>query len=137
MDIEGCDAALTAQLVNQGLVRDAAEFYRLGLAEMAALEGVDEARARRVRQGIAASKRREAWRVLAGLDIPHIGPAEAQALCRHFGTLDALFATGRERLLLLEGVPERVATSLTDWYGDPVNRRLVRQLERAGLNWTC
>ncbi len=135
MDICGCDAALVTQLVQRGLVRDAAEFYRLRYAEIASLDGMDEARTRALWDAIAASKKRDAWRVLFGLAIPNLGAAEAQALCKHFASLDELFAIGRERLATLEGVTDVLARSLTHWYGDPVNRKLVQRLAKAGVNF--
>ena len=137
MDIKGCDAALVTQLVNKGLVRDAADFYRLKVGEIAALVAMDKNLAQRIFDAITASMKREAWRVLFGLGIPNIGVAEAQMLCRHFATLDAMFATGRERLMKLEDVTEIMAHSLAHWFGDPVNRKLVRRLEKAGVNFKC
>jgi DNA ligase (NAD+) len=135
MDIQGCDAAMVAQLVSRGLVRDAAEFYRLRYAEIASLDGMDEAKTRALWDALAASKQREAWRVLFGLGIPNIGAAEAQTLCKHFASLDDLFAASRERLQQLPGVTELMARSLTHWYGDPVNRKLIRRLAKAGVNF--
>jgi len=137
MDIQGCDAGLVAQLVNRGLVRDGADFYRLKVAEIATLEGMDIISAQKLFDAITASLKREAWRVLFGLGIPHVGVAEAQWLCRHFTALDALFAAGRERLANLEGVTESAAFSLAHWFGDPVNRKVVRRLEKAGVNFKC
>ena len=135
MAIKGCDAAMVDQLVKRGLVHDAADFYRLRVAEIAALDGMSRDTAQKLFDSITASMKREAWRVLFGLGIPHLGVGEAQTLCKHFAALDALFETGRERLLKLENVTEVMARSLTHWSGDPVNRRLVRRLERAGLNF--
>lgn len=137
MDIQGCDAALVAQLVQRGLVRDAAEFYRLRYMEIASLEGMDETKTRALWDAIAASKQREAWRVLCGLGIPNIGEAEAQKLCEHFTSLEDLFKMGCERLAKLDEVTEVMAHSLTHWYGDPVNRKLVRRLAKAGVNFRC
>lgn len=137
MDIQGCNGALVAQLVQRGLVRDAAEFYQLKMAEIASLDGMDATKARALWDAIAASKQREVWRVLFGLGIPNIGAMEAQALCKHFASLEDLFATGRERLAKLDGVTEVMARSLTHWYGDPVNRKLVRRLAKAGVNFKC
>lgn len=137
VEIQGCDAALVTKFVQRGLVRDAADFYRLKLAEIAAVDGMSKELAQRLFDAITASMKREGWRVLVGLGIPNVGVVEAQALCRHFITLDDLFATGRERLAKLEGVTETVARSLVDWYGDPVNRKLVRRLAKAGVNVKC
>jgi DNA ligase (NAD+) len=134
MDIQGCDAALAAQLVQRGLVRDAAEFYRLRYTEIASLEGMDESKTRALWDAIAVSKQREAWRVLSGLGIPNIDAMEAQALCNHFTSLEEIFSAGRERLAKLDGIRETSAHSLTHWFGDPVNRKLVRRLAKAGVN---
>jgi len=135
MDIPGCDVGVITQLVNKGLVRDGAEFYRLRLGEIAALEGVTQDRAQQIFDSITASMKREGWRLLVGLGIPKIGAAEAQTLCKHFTSLDALFAMGRERLTKLDGVTEVMARSSTHWYGDSVNRKLVRRLEKIGVNF--
>ncbi len=134
MDIAGCNAAVVAQLVQRGLVHDAAEFYQLKVAEIASLDGMDATRARELWDAIAASKQREAWRVLFGLGIPNTGAMEAQALCKHFASLEDLFAAGRERLAELECVTDVMARNVTHWYGDPVNRKLVRRLAKAGVN---
>jgi len=135
MDITGCDAALVAQLVKRGLVLDAAEFYRLKLKEIEALDGMSRESAQLLFDAITMSQKREPWRVLFGLSIPNIGALEAQALCKHVAILEDLFATGRERLLKLDGVTEVMAHSVTHWFGDPVNRRLVKRLEKAGVNF--
>jgi DNA ligase (NAD+) len=135
MDIVGCDAALVSQLVQRGLVREAAEFYQLKYGEIASLDGMDETKTRALWDAIAASKNREPWRVLFGLAIPGIGATEAQTLCRHFAALEDLFATGRNELRQLEGVTETMARNVTHWHGDPVNRKLLRRLAKAGVNF--
>ena len=135
MDIQGCDEVVIGQLVQCGLVRDAAEFYRLKLSELEALEGMTKNRAQQIFDSITVSMKRDAWRMLYGLGIPNIGAEEARTLCNHFASLDALFAMGRERLAKLDGVTEIMARTLTHWYGDSVNRKLVRRLEKIGLNF--
>jgi DNA ligase (NAD+) len=55
MDIQGCDAALITQLVQSGLVRDAADFYRLKVGELEALPGMDWNLAQRVFDTITTS----------------------------------------------------------------------------------
>lgn len=135
MDIAGGDEKLVALLVKRGLVRDVAELYRLRVKELAALPGLDKDSAQKFFDAITASMKREAWRVLFGLGIPNIGAEEAQLLCQHFATLDALFATGHERLRKFQGVTEVMARNLTHWQGDPVNRKLIRRLEKARVNF--
>jgi DNA ligase (NAD+) len=135
MDIKGCDAALVANLVAIGLAIDPSELYRLRLTEIAALERMDEKKAKALHEEIMASKARDAWRVLHGLSIPHVGAEEAKALCRGIRALDDLFAAGKERIQTVGNVSETVASSIAVWYADSVNRRLVERLWKYGVNF--
>jgi DNA ligase (NAD+) len=135
MDIPGGDAALVAKLVGKGLARDVAELYRITAAELAVLEGVDKDSAQQFFNAITASMKRDAWRVLFGLNVPMVGAAEAQALGKGFPTVDAVFAAGVPRLMQDAGVSEAVARSVVRWHSDSVNRKLVKRLAKAGLNF--
>jgi DNA ligase (NAD+) len=135
MDIGGGDAALVAQLVGKGLVRDVVELYRLKMGEIAALDGMHKSSAKNFFVAITASQKRDAWRVLFGLDIPQVGVDEAKSLCRQFASVDNVFAASAERLIKAEGVSEVVARSIVHWHSDSVNRKLVRRLFKVGVNF--
>lgn len=135
MGIAGGDAAFVAKLVGKGLARDVAEFYRIKVAELAALPGMDKNSAQKFLDAITGSLKRDAWRLLFGLGIPLVGAAEAQALGKGFPTVDAVFAAGVPRLMKDGGVNEAVAKSIVHWHSDSVNRKLVRRLFKAGLNF--
>jgi NAD-dependent DNA ligase len=59
----------------------------------------------------------------------------ARQLCRHFAAVDDILAAGPERLMKQAAVSEAIARSIACWYGDSVNRRLVRRLQKAGVNF--
>jgi len=134
MDIPGVNAALVRTLVGKGLAYDVGEIYRMKLKEIAALEGMSQEAAQQLFDAITASMKRDAWRVLFGLSIPTVGAVEAAALGKGFPSVDAVFAAGAPRLVKEAGVLEAVARNIVHWYGDGVNRRLVKRLEKAGLN---
>jgi DNA ligase (NAD+) len=135
MDIAGTDAVLVAKLVAHGLPRDVSELYRLKLKEIAALPGMDQSSAQTVFDALTASLKRDAWRLLFGLGIPGVGAAEARSLCRHFGSVDNVFAAGGPRLMQAEGIGAETARSLARWHSDPENRRLLKRLFKLGLNF--
>ncbi len=135
LDITGGDAALVALLVGRGLARDVAELYRIKVAELAALPGLDKSSAQKFFDALTASQKCATWRTLHGLGIPQVGPDEAKALCRQFASVDNVFAASVERLMKAEGVGEAVARSLVHWHSDSVNRKLVRRLFKAGVNF--
>ena len=132
MDISN-DTALLEQLVRRGLVLDVAEFYRLKVKELAALDGMNADRAKVFWDAIHASKSRGLFCVLFGLGIPQIGSGEAEILAGHFASLEALFAADFQQLSRLTGVSEAMARCVVRWADDPVNRKLVRRLRRAGV----
>ena len=135
MDIEGGGEVLSAHLVRSGLARDVADLYRLTVAELMTLERMGEKSAQNFLDGIAASKSRDAWRMLFGLGILHVGEGVAKSILRSFGSLDDLFAAGIDRLSEVEDVGEVIAESIAQWHADSRNRQLVERLRQAGLNF--
>jgi DNA ligase (NAD+) len=135
MDIEGGGEVLVYQLVSKGLVRDAAEIYSLKLAEVANLERMGQKSAQNFLDGVEASKSRDAWRVLYGLGIPHVGEGAAKSLCKHFPMLDDVLKASAEQLLEAEDIGEIIARSIVQWAGDSRNKDLVERLRKAGLNF--
>jgi DNA ligase (NAD+) len=135
MDIEGGGEVLAAQLVKSGLVLDVADLYKLKLDELANLERMGEKSAQNFLDGIEASKKRDAWRLLFGLGILHVGAGVAKALARGFPTVDDVFAASTDQLAEVEDVGEVIARSITEWHGDGRNRKLLDRLRHAGLNF--
>jgi DNA ligase (NAD+) len=135
MDVPGADAAFVALLVGHGLVRDVAELYRLKVREIAALQGMNKDSGQKFFDAITASRKRDGWRVLFGLSIPQVGVDEAKSLCRHFASVDNVFAASTGRLMEADSVGEVAARSIVDWHSDPVNRKLVERLYKAGVNF--
>jgi DNA ligase (NAD+) len=135
MDIEGGGEVLVRQLVQSGLVRDVADLYSLKLGEVANLERMGEKSAQNFLDGVVASKSRDAWRVLYGLGILHVGTGASKSLCKHFPLLDDIFAASAEQLMEAEDIGEVIAKSLTQWYSDAHNKNLVERLRKAGLEF--
>jgi DNA ligase (NAD+) len=136
MDIEGGGEVLVLQLVTSGLVRDVAELYNLKLAEVANLERMGTKSAQNFLDGVTASKSRDAWRVLYGLGITHVGTGASKSLCKHFPSLDHIFGASAEQLMEAEDIGEVIAKSLTQWHSDSHNKDLVERLRKAGLKFT-
>jgi DNA ligase (NAD+) len=135
MDIEGGGEVLAAQLVKSGLVRDVADLYRLTLDEISGLERMGTKSAQNFLDGVQASKARDAWRLLFGLGILHVGAGVAKAVMRSFTNMDDLFAASVDQLAEVEDVGTVIADSLTQWYGDDRNRKLIDRLRQSGLNF--
>ncbi len=136
MDIDGAGEALVAQLVKSGLVLDNADWYKLGLSELSALERMGQKSAQNLLDGIQASKARDLYRLLFGLGILHVGEGVAKALGRRFETLESLVSATEAELLAVEDIGEVIARSVTRWFSDSRNRTLIERLKAAGLKFT-
>jgi DNA ligase (NAD+) len=135
MDIEGLGEKLVDQLVDGGLVRTAADLYRLDVARLAALERMADKSAANVVAAIEKSKATTLPRFIFGLGIRHVGEATAKELARHFGSLDALVAADEAALQQAQDVGPVLAESIARFFAEPHNREVIRELRAAGVHW--
>jgi DNA ligase (NAD+) len=134
MDVRGIGEKLITQLLEQGLVQDAAGLYRLTAEQLAALERGGEKKAQNILAQLDASRTRPLWRLVNALGMNHVGERNAQALARHFGTLDALLAATPEQIAAVPGMGGVIAQSVTAALQDPTMQGLIARLREAGLS---
>ncbi len=94
-----------------------------------------EKSAQNVVDGLEASKKADLWRLIFGLGILHVGAGAARALATHFGSLDAIAQATEEQLCDVRDIGEVVAQSITHWFAQKENQKLVERLRKAGLNF--
>ncbi len=135
MDIEGLGEKLVDQLVDQGLVRTAADLYRLDLATLVRLERMAEKSAGNLLAAIDKSKHTSLARFIYALGIPHVGEVTAKDLARHFGSLDALLSADVETLQQVPDVGPVVAQAIVDFLSEDHNRQVISALRAAGVHW--
>ena len=135
MDIEGLGDRLVEQLVDEGIVRTPADLYRLGVANLAALERMGEKSAANLVAAIAASKDTTLPRFLYALGIRNVGEVTARDLARHFGTLDAIMDATAEELQEAPDVGPVVAESIATFMNERHNREGIEQLRAVGVRW--
>jgi DNA ligase (NAD+) len=135
MDIEGLGDKLVEQLVDAGVVRTLPDLYRLGVANLAALDRMADKSAANVVAAIDKSKRTSLARFLYALGIRHVGEATAKDLARHFGSLDRLLEATEAQLLEVPDVGPVVAHSIRTFFDQPHNREVVEQLRAVGITW--
>jgi DNA ligase (NAD+) len=136
MDIRGLGESVVAQLVDAGLVRDAADLYDLDALRLAGLERQGAKSIDNLLKALAESKNQPPWRLVFGLGILHVGATAARTLMEHFGGIDALAAASIEELTQCPDIGPVVAPSIHAWFRDPVNVALLDRLRSAGLTFT-
>jgi DNA ligase (NAD+) len=135
MDIDGLGEKQVATLLREGLVRTAADFYRLTEEQLTALEGYGEVSARNLIASIQASKDRPFGIVLFALGIEGVGYVTGRGLAAQFRTIDALLAATPEQIAETPGVGPIVAQLIGDQLADEQMRALIEDLRAIGLRF--
>lgn len=134
-DIDGLGEKIIEQLLMEGIVEDAADFFALTEGDLAPLERFAEKSAKNLVQAIAEKKKVTLSRFIYGLGIRHVGAVTASDLAAHFGSLDAIKAASEEELSEIEGVGGVVAKSIFEWFRNKKNLRLLDKLKSLGVGY--
>jgi DNA ligase (NAD+) len=135
LDIEGLGDKLVDQLVDGGIVRTPADIYKLDHAQLAALERMAEKSATNVLSAIDKSKNTTLARFIFALGIRHVGETTAKDLASHFGSFDALMNADEMGLLDVHDVGPVLAKAIADFFAEPHNRDVIKQLRAAGVRF--
>src|SRR6266487_3937303 len=136
MNIDGMGDALVNQLTERRMVKDVADIYKLTKTDLLKLERMGDKSAQNVLNEIENSKKLPLDRVVYGLGIRFVGERTAQFLAEHFGSMDALINASEQELLEVNEVGPRIAESIAQFFREPRNRELIKQLREAGLKFT-
>jgi DNA ligase (NAD+) len=74
-------------------------------------------------------------KVLYSLGIRYIGETTAKILAKAFLNIDNLIKAGSEELLKVDGIGEKIAESLVDFFANEKNLRQIEQLKHHGLSF--
>ncbi len=135
MDIEGLGEALIEQLVDQKLVSDPSDLYLLTPTQLGGLERMAEKSAQNLIEGIAASKKRDFWRVIFSLGIRQVGAKMAQTLEQNFADIDQLVGSDIDQLQLIRDMGPVAARNIVEYFVNPHNLALIKRLQEAGVNF--
>ncbi len=139
MDIEGLGEATARQLLEAGLIRDAADIYSLAgrRDELLQLERQGEKSVDNLILAIEKSKQQPLWRLLYALGIRYVGARTAKILAGHFGSLDRILAADSAELEEVPEIGPKIAESIAEFAALEESRDLLARLRSAGLNFTA
>ncbi|MCR9064602.1 MAG: NAD-dependent DNA ligase LigA [Cytophagales bacterium] len=149
LDIDSLGEGKIEILIENGLIKDAADLYGLKFDDLLGLEKVHEdeltGKKRKVSfkektvdniiKGIESSKQQPFAKVLFGMGIRFVGQTTAEKLTDYFKTIDALETASLEDLLNVPDVGEKVAQSILEYFKDDFNLNFLNKLKAAGLQF--
>jgi DNA ligase (NAD+) len=134
MDIEGLGYRTVGTLLDEGIIGDPADIYRVTVDDLVPLEGWKEVSATKLVDAIERSKSRPLAKLLFGLGIDHVGSTVAGVIARHFGSTDAIGSATLDDVASIDGVGPEIAGAVVGWFAEEDNRRLIERLGEAGVS---
>ncbi len=136
LDIEGLGELTVDLLLEEGLVADLADVFRLDTRrdELLALERFGAKKVDNLLAGIEAGRQQPLDRVLVALNIRHLGPTYAKAIARALPSLDQVRGASAEELEAIDGIGPVIAEAVVSWFATERNAQLVDDLIALGVD---
>lgn len=133
MDIEHFGEKVAEKLLQKGLVLRPSDIYLLDEEKLLNVEGFKDKSVKNLLKSIEASKHCSLARFITALEIPHVGKETAEVLAENFGALQRLMDCEVEDLLKIEGIGEKMASAIVDYFQDRYNREEIELLLKRGV----
>lgn len=132
-NIDGLGDKIVEQLLQEGLISSAPDIFRLTEGDLLPLERFAEKSAKKLVEEIQSKKTISLPKFLTALGIPNVGIVTAQDIARAYGNLDAITKLSTEEFETIEGVGEKVAQALVDFFASKYGSMMLREYLEVGV----
>lgn len=133
MDIDGLGSSIVEQLVDKKLVQDVSDLYALTLEDLMKLDLIQEKSAANLLSAIETTKKRPLNKFLTALSIKLVGKETADLIVNNFPTLEEAKNATFQELVAIDGIGEKVAKSIIDFFNDDKNKAILEKLQKYGV----
>ncbi len=133
MDIDGVGETIVEKLYEKGFISDFADLYKLTTDDFMQIDLIQEKSADNLYNSIQKTKTPTMTKFLTALSIKLIGKETADIIAGEFPTLDDIKNATVEQLTKIEGIGDKVAKSLVDFFNNENNKVILKKLEEYGV----
>lgn len=134
LDIDGVGPSLLEQLINVNLIDTPVDLYKLTIEDFLKLERMAEKSAENAYNAIQQSKNQPLYRLINAFGIRFVGQETAIILANEFNSIDSLMNAKLEALSSIDGIGDKIAESIIEFFNDPAQIQLIEALKGYGLN---
>lgn len=134
MDIEGLGDALLNKLVEQNMIKTAADIYSLDFGKIAEMDKMGKKSAENLKKAIEKSKESDLSKLVFALGIRHVGAKAAKLLSDNFRDIDSIMNSSAEDISKIDGFGLVMAQSVVDFMSMPQSQKLIADLKAAEVN---
>ncbi|MBN2060398.1 MAG: NAD-dependent DNA ligase LigA [Deltaproteobacteria bacterium] len=135
MNIEGLGEAIITQLTERGMIKEAADLYKLTKNDLLQLDKFGEKSAGNLLKSIESSKKTSLSRFIYALGIRHVGEHIAELLADRFRDLAGLMEADEMELTSIDEIGPQIAESVVSFFQEDSNRSHIRSLLEAGIHF--
>lgn len=136
MDIDYIGPSVISQLYSLGLVKTPVDFYKLTYDDFLKLDLVKDKSATNMYTSIQNSKSKPLSRFITALSIRHVGKETAEILVNDFPTLEDLKNAKLEDLAQVEGIGDKIALSIYEFFHSESNLEMIENFIELGFEFT-
>jgi len=135
-NIDGLGPKIVEQLINEGLIGDAADLFKLTEVDLESLERFAEKSANNLVKSIQPAKNIELAKFINALGIRHVGEETAITLAKNFSSLEKIQQASLEDLENIRDIGGVVAKSIYEYFKDQENHKFLAKLKDVGIKIT-
>lgn len=137
MNISGFGSKMVEKMLELGFIKNAGDIYNLKSheEELVKIEKMGKRSVEKLLESIKESKKRDYSKVLYALGIPFIGKYSGKLLANASGNIDKLMNMSVEELMEIDGVGDKGAKAVYDFFRDSENIQLIEVLRGYGLQF--
>lgn len=138
MNIAGFGSKIVENMLRLGFVKNIVDLYDLKRyrEQLQNLDKMGEKSVDKLLASIEDSKKRDYSKVLCALGIPFVGKTSAKLLAKASGNIDTLINMSVEELMQIEGIGDKMAQAIYDFFRDEDKLKLVIGLKEHGLQFS-
>lgn len=133
MRIEGMGPKIIERFLDDGLIKDIPDLYRLDYGYIALMPGFGQKSADNLEEEIKGSISQQLWRLIHGISIPGVGSEVSKILVNELGSFDRIEEADEEKLAAILGIGPVLAENIHSFFREPHGEKLIIDLKDAGL----
>jgi DNA ligase (NAD+) len=133
MNIKGLGPKLLDRLVDNGIVKNIADIYKMSEDDLVDIERMGHKSAQNLLEEIENSKSMGLSKVLYGLGITYVGDHVARVLTKKYNSIDDLIDVNKKELEEVEEIGPKIAESVVSFFEEEKNRDLIEELRSNGV----
>lgn len=133
MDIDGFGESIIEQLVDKKYVYLPSDIYKLTFEQLMTLDLIKDKSANNLLNAIESSKDVLLSKFINALGIKLVGKESSDILAQNYLTIDLLEQAGYDELSNIDGIGDKMAKNIVEYFKDDTNLNMIKEMLRLGV----